>query len=176
VVPALATIPLEEWTTVEGKVTDQNGEPLAGAMLVAIGQGPAISIDNDGSFQLLLPPGKVRILAWRKGYSSFVGELDLAAWMSRVELNVVLETGVCDLGKVTGKVECMPGSSDCRVELPELGLYAYCDQEGNFDFTDIPPGDWRAVAYCDHFTPQIIEAVSLTPGGSQELNFKFIKY
>jgi len=176
VVPAPATIPLEEFTTVAGKVTDRDGEPLVGAMLVAIGQGPAISIDNDGSFQLLLPPGKVRILAWHAGYSTFVGELDLAVWMSRVELNVVLEKGADDLGKVMGKVECMPSSSDCRVELPELGLCAYCDTEGNFNFTDIPPGDWRAVAYCGHFTPQIIEAVSITPGGSQVLNFKFIKY
>jgi hypothetical protein len=175
-VGALATIPMQEFTTVDGKVTDENGEPLPGATVVAIGQGPAISVPDDGSFQLLLPSGKISILVWHVGYGTFKGEMDLAVWIHQVEVDIVLKKGQDDLGSVVGKVEGMLGSTDWRVELPELGLTASCDLEGNFDFEEVPAGQWRAVAYCNHFTPQIMESVSVTAGETRELSFKFIKY
>ncbi|MDP9104588.1 MAG: TonB-dependent receptor [Candidatus Eremiobacteraeota bacterium] len=75
-----------------GRVTDQRANPVAGAAVTVAGPGPASSAttDNDGRFTLSLPPGVYTVTVNRGGFATAQNDVAIVAG-STVTLSVPLQ-------------------------------------------------------------------------------------
>ena len=175
-IPLQATVPLQDFITVNGAVTDQGGEPLPGALVVVSGKSSVVEVGEGGEFSFSLPPGHSTIIAWGEGFTLFREEVELSSGMGSMELTIQLQSSDATLGELSGVVECDKRQAPRKVELPQLGLVVHCDEEGGYSLLNVPAGSWRVVAHCENFTPQIIEEVVITGDETVVLNFNFFRY
>ncbi len=83
--------------TASGRVTDVNGDGLAGATVAAVGQtGVGTSADADGNFRLAIPGSSARLTFSYTGYKSVVMEVSSGS----PTLTVVLEEDFAGLDEV----------------------------------------------------------------------------
>src|ERR671916_1232522 len=68
VIPSIAAA--QEAVTVTGRVTGENGEPLQGATVTASGTTRVAVTRDDGSYRLVLPPGRYELRARLLGYTA----------------------------------------------------------------------------------------------------------
>src|SRR5918997_5035093 len=60
----------QEARAVTGRVTGENGEPLQGATVTASGTTRVAVTRDDGSYRLVLPPGRYELRARLVGYTA----------------------------------------------------------------------------------------------------------
>jgi len=113
---------------VYGTVRDaETGSPLIGATVLAKGTSWGVLTDNNGQYQLQLPPGKYHIEVAFVGYESFESKkLQLQAGI-RLQLDVALQTGsqALDEVAVTGY-----STSKIRVRVPGIRLKPRPEKKG----------------------------------------------
>src|SRR5918999_4640070 len=68
VIPSIAAA--QEAVTVTGRVTGESGEPLQGATVTASGTTRVAVTRDDGSYRLVLPPGRYELRARLVGYAA----------------------------------------------------------------------------------------------------------
>ncbi len=91
--------------TLNGRVTDPRGNPVAGAAVSVTGPGPTSSgtTDNDGRFTFNLPPGLYTVTVNRGGFETAQNDISIVAG-TRIALAVPLqETNLSNL-RVIGRV------------------------------------------------------------------------
>jgi len=107
-----ADIPAQvEETTIKGKVTDENRDPLPGATVAVKGKNIGVSTDMAGAFNLTVPDGTTTLVISFVGYKTLEVEIG-----DRQFLDIKLETDIASLSEVvvigygTVKKEDLTGS------------------------------------------------------------------
>jgi hypothetical protein len=154
-------------TVVTGRVTDLQGDPIAGAVLriQKWDRGPAhastTQTDADGRFTLPAPPGKSRLFVFADGYASLYRTHDIEAGVNRgwdfalpraahVSGRVVDTRGTPQPGRVLELWPVHPGPPPA----PGVSLYRSGGQgddtrgaDGTFDMPSVAPGRHRVIVY-----------------------------
>ena len=74
--------------TVKGRVTDTAGQPIAAASVEVTELGRSVSTAADGSFRLVLPPGRYTVASRAHGYAPVVRELSAGAAATSLEVTL----------------------------------------------------------------------------------------
>lgn len=82
---------------VHGKVTDQEGEPLVGATVAAVGAVVGAFTDDEGHYQLEVASGRIRLVISYIGFENFDTTFTVAVPDREIEINAVLTDAFSDL-------------------------------------------------------------------------------
>jgi protocatechuate 3,4-dioxygenase beta subunit len=154
------TIALDEGLKVSGTIRDIQGEPIAGAEVVA--RRRSASSDELGAFMLAgLRPGEITLRISRKGFVPASRDLELEQDVSNLEIE--LERGY----QLQGRVEDLMGEPIAEVGVVatpagpdgERRLWERSDDSGSFILTGMSAGSWKLSARHMGFEPAEIEGV-----------------
>ncbi|MBD3180826.1 sigma-70 family RNA polymerase sigma factor [Candidatus Poribacteria bacterium] len=168
---------------VTGKVTNEAGEPISGAEVIA-GKMPYMSenltakTDETGRYTVkYLPEGDNCVIAKAEGYASGLKSIDVGK--RNMELDIVLNQGKILAGKVTeqdGKpiqgVSIAFGLFKDRMRIHHIVTWTKTDADGKFEAENIPDIEGThidAAVMRDGYTD--IRGVSVTPG---DTNLEFV--
>lgn len=88
---------LAQEAEVHGKVTDQEGEPLVGATVAAVGAVVGAFTDDEGHYELDVASGKIRLVISYIGFENFDTTFNVAVADREIEINAVLTDAFSDL-------------------------------------------------------------------------------
>ena len=149
--PDVVVIALEPGATVEGMVTDRNGDPIANAKIFVDKSSVLAYSTRYGAFTLdSLPPGPGTILASHESYGP--GSTSVNLQSNRVtQVEIVLSQGGEVEGVVTNAGKPVP-SQEVAIEFPRAGgdgfeAKAKTDANGAYHFTGLPEGAATLTAY-----------------------------
>jgi protocatechuate 3,4-dioxygenase beta subunit len=116
-------VTLDRGHQLAGRVIDDSGQPVAAADIRVDGEPMRpIQTDTDGSFQIAgLRDGKVRVTAFKNGYSNATEEVDTA---SQTNVTLTLGHGATISGRVTGLTAAEMG-------VVNVGFYSMGGSSGN---------------------------------------------
>ncbi len=80
-----------------GKVTDQDGEPLVGATVAAVGAVVGAFTDDEGHYELEVASGRIRLVISYIGFENFDTTFNVALVDREIEINAVLSDVFSDL-------------------------------------------------------------------------------
>lgn len=92
---AHATPKLAQQHRVSGRVTNPDGEPLAGATVAVDGTSVTTDTDYDGRYQVVIPPGNYTITVSMLGFSPVKQSIE-----ERATINFVLSPAISDIDEV----------------------------------------------------------------------------
>jgi protocatechuate 3,4-dioxygenase beta subunit len=172
---------------VAGRVVDDAGEPIAGALVVLLRAEPGLGIvltaagspegsartDEEGRFAIeAARPGRARLAASAAGFArSAAGELDLLPGSDRTGVEVILRRGATLAGRVTGEdgrpvagawvrlVEAAGDSASPAV----APAGATTDEGGLYRLEGVPTGR-QTIAAGDEAHPTMLAEVTAAPG------------
>ncbi|HLX11141.1 MAG TPA: carboxypeptidase regulatory-like domain-containing protein, partial [Thermoanaerobaculia bacterium] len=155
--------------TITGTVTDQNGQPLAGATVQLTGSGNATVTDGGGNFNLTAPAGVYTLTASNFGYlPATTTPFTLAAGGSFAAGTIRLQPAP---GMITGTVaDAQTGSplAGAAVSLAENGDTAFADASGNFTLTE-PAGTYTPTITAAGYASQTLPSFALAAGTTHPL-------
>lgn len=93
--------------TIQGKVTDENGEPAAGASVIIIGTTRGTSVASDGSYSLNVSIGNIKIQFTGIGYKTITKEVSISAGQT-MTIDVQLESGSTELENIVVSASRQP--------------------------------------------------------------------
>jgi len=140
---------LRESCRIEGRVLDELGGPVSGAVVEYISVMHAVESDAMGGFELEgVPPGQFRLIASRpetpEARASAEGTL-----VAGVPYTVVMRFESQDPVRARGRVLHGGLPMAWKLGLHSLSFYSQCDSdaEGRFEVTLPRPGNWRGAVY-----------------------------
>ena len=149
---------------ISGTVTDADGAPLAATVELVAGAGRTVADDN-GEYQLFLPPGEHTVRFWLLGYQAVEVPVTITAGITH-ELNVTVPAA--GLGTLTGQVtEDGTGRPlrDATVTVLDTGVpVASTDRDGGYLIEDIPGGVYDVEFAANGYATLVIEDVEITNG------------
>jgi RHS repeat-associated protein len=155
--------------TITGTVTDQNGQPLAGATVRITGTANATATDGAGNFNLTAPAGLYTLTVSKFGYlPATTTPFTLAAGGSFAVGTIRLQPAP---GKITGTVvTSLDGSplADAAVALAENGDTAFADASGSFTLTE-PAGSYTPTITAAGYASQTLPSFALAAGTTHPL-------
>lgn len=169
---------LEAGSRVSGRVVDEGGSPVAGAVIGTsrtgghLGFGRSdVTSDDSGAFELEgLEPGTYTLTARKEGYAGATLE-DVQvgpAPLSGLELR--MERGALVTGRLLGvelndlaNATVMAGDAGGQ----RLAAMGTVDYEGRYRVEGLTPGDWTLVASLGEGKAAAIERITLEPGQAE---------
>ncbi len=151
--------------TLEGHVTDRvTGEPIVNASVTVVELGITVYTDEDGYYQVSLPPGRYTVRAEAYGYFSesktvVIGEQELIVLDFQLynrSMQAILRVHV---------VEYFTGSpiEGVNISLRGTGKWALTNSSGWATIADIPPGTYSVIVSKPYYALRVYD-VSLEPG------------
>jgi RHS repeat-associated protein len=155
--------------TITGTVTDQNGQPLAGATVQITGTVNATATDGAGNFNLTAPAGLSTLTVSKFGFlPATTTPFTLAAGGSFAAGTIHLQPAP---GKINGTVvTSLDGSplAGAAVSLAENGDTAFADASGNFTLTE-PAGTYTPTIAAAGYASQSLPSFALAAGATHPL-------
>jgi len=168
---------LQAGASVSGRVVDEGGAPVAGALVSAsaAGSGPTFRADGEttddaGAFQLEgLSPGSYNVTARMEGYAATTLEEPVEITGGPVQgVEVVLSRGAVVTGRLLGaELEELAGASVIAGNFnrqDRMPLVGAVDYEGRFRIEGVPAGEWTLMALLADGLPAAQERFTVAPG------------
>ncbi|WNG22069.1 PDZ domain-containing protein [Cystobacter fuscus] len=179
-VPSAGELEVELWSAsvLEGFVVGENGQPVEGAEVLALGrtQVPHVTTSATGAFSLEVANG-TWLLAARHGerLGRVPGLLSVGPGETRGELRITLGTGSGLTGSVTEAASGapVPGASLVASPAGEDGEVSRttADSEGRYTF-NLPPGEYDVVALAPRLSRGVRAALVVVPGQRVAVDFQ----
>ena len=96
---------------IKGFVSDQNGQPLMGAVISVLGHSHAVTTAKDGDFWRLLTPGTYQVTATVSGLGKSTRTVQVNSGLATT-LNFTLPEGSVGIQSVTNSVDSIPVETD----------------------------------------------------------------
>jgi RHS repeat-associated protein len=155
--------------TITGTVTDQNGQPLAGATVQITGTVNATATDGAGNFNLTAPAGLYTLTVSKFGFlPATTTPFTIAAGGSFAAGTIHLQPAP---GKINGTVvTSLDGSplAGAAVSLAENGDTAFADASGSFTLTE-PAGTYTPTITAAGYASQSLPSFALAAGATHPL-------
>jgi 5-hydroxyisourate hydrolase-like protein (transthyretin family) len=157
-----------------GVVTDQGGQPLAGAKLAELGQSPKIVTVTDGAGRFRLGPfavdGDAQLTVSHTGYTTRYQTFKAP----QSDLQVVLSQGGVLRGRVVDAATGAPVTEfgiafEERMDDPSIvpdrrGPSAVTARDGRFEVKGVPAGPATIVALARGYMPGEVQGIDIIPG------------
>src|SRR5262249_15625832 len=109
------------------------------------------------------------------GFSQATAQLPMPARVSTHKLATSLSSDDSQPGVLRGTVELRPSGAKARnalITIAELDRSTLTDENGNFEFGDVPVGSYDVIAHLDR-VPDVVKTVTVGPG-AQTVDFELI--
>jgi len=169
---------------IAGVITDSaTEEPVEGAVVVAIGEGfphhHRWDITNEnGEYSLELLAGEYFLQVYARGYVGYHAEDPIVVGDEIIEgVNIALVP--VEFGSISGTVynsENVP-IADAMVKISmhfgPFQIRTYTDENGNYTFDQVYPGNYRLMAFAQGFVPQAYDSLVTVDNGSDITGIDF---
>jgi uncharacterized membrane protein len=139
--------------TIRGKITDEKGEPIANATVIA--GDKSAQTGADGSYVLAdVPVGKASLTVKAQGYEDRTIETDVGAGAGAAPAADIAVKRAIKPGQLRGLIRAFSGkplAATIRVE--PLGVETQTDADGAFGI-DVPPGTYEVVVTSTGYATQ----------------------
>jgi len=141
--------------TIEGTVTDTNGDPIQGATVTVDETGDSATTDSSGFYEITsVESGEKTVTASASGYSTVSKSVDVPPQGDVVTVDYQLSS---DTGTIEGTVTDTNGDAvgGATVTVESTGQSATTASDGSYSIADVPEGDQNVTANADGFKPRI---------------------
>ncbi|WP_062351932.1 carboxypeptidase regulatory-like domain-containing protein [Bacillus kwashiorkori] len=155
---------------IRGTVTNEKGEPIENANVLIPALGMSTVTNVNGEYRFGAGTGQYEIKATAKGYHEQVQTIEITEQGQTVEVNFVLEEieGTVITGVIKNKL------NDAHVNGASVSLYSQeeetvldtvqSDDNGNFTFTKLLPGNYKVIVNAEGFAAmEVTTTVGLEP-------------
>lgn len=156
-----------EFPTIEGTITDEEGNPLE-ATINVVGENFETTTNENGEFSIALLEGDYEIEVESFGYETIT--VPASAEQNSEPVNVDMEVHQ-DAGSINGTIENEQDSqavADVDIQLEGYPRQATSNTQGAFSIDRIEPGDYKLVLEADNYVMKEV-FVTIEPGEELEL-------
>ncbi len=168
---------LQAGVSVSGRVVDEGGVPVAGALVSAVltGDHPGLrpggeTTDGSGVFRLEgLSPGAYSLSARKDGFAVTTLEEPVEVASGPIQgIEIVLNRGAVVTGRLLGaELEDLAGAKVVAgnfARQDRMPLIGSVDYEGRFRIEGVPAGEWTLIAVLSDGLPAAQEPLTVAPG------------
>lgn len=160
------------YAKLSGYITDQAGQALPGKVEL-LDSGLSAQADDEGYYELAVPPGSYQVRASFYGYIQKEIALDFSSGLE-LKQDFTLLPG--DTGTLSGRVidnRTKQPIGQVEVSLRDTGLETMTDADGQFNFNQVVEGEYQLVASATGYVT-FEETIVIQPGQASQLDIRLL--
>ncbi len=158
----------ERFETLEGTVTDTDGEPLLASVEV-VGKEFGTETDPEtGTFSIAMNEGTYDIEISAYGYDTVVQEVDVSEEAEPFTVEMDVSTDVASISGVIVDESSGQAIEDAHIDLVNVPRETTSSENGSYELSRIMPGDYDLVIEADGFVMREL-SVELSPSEDKQL-------